>query len=392
MALPSDCCGCFACVNVCLKSAIEMRKNSEGFLYPVVNNNLCIHCGVCEKVCPIINVVSNNCVTAPTAFAAKINDEVQRAASSSGGIFGALAIETINRNGIVWGVAFDEHLELQHIGVKTIEDLSKLQGSKYFQAAVGFSYKAVKKELKTGRRVLFSGTPCQIAGLYGYLGKYDYPNLLTIDVICHGVPSPKVFRRYVQEKEFQENAQLKQIYFRDKILGWKLFSMTRVIEYSPGEAVLPVLKRKSETLQKDLFMRAFLRNICLRPSCHSCHYAKFPRIADITLGDYWGIQTIHPAFDDDKGTSLVLLNSSKGIQAWNDIQSQITAIETDLETAIRFNPSVHKSCQPDKNRTKFFAELETKPFHELVEKYCKKPSIVQRVWNKFKSVLRRMVH
>jgi coenzyme F420-reducing hydrogenase beta subunit len=392
MALPSDCCGCFACVNVCPKSAIEMRENSEGFLYPVVNNNLCIHCGACEKVCPIINEVPNNCVTAPTAFAAKINDEVQRAASSSGGIFSALAINTINRNGVVWGVAFDEHLELQHIGVETIEALSKLQGSKYFQAAVGLSYKAVKKELKTGRPVLFSGTPCQIAGLYGYLAKNDYPNLLTIDVICHGVPSPKVFRRYVQEKEFQDKAQLKQIYFRDKKHGWKSYSVTRVMACSTGEALSPVLDRKSETLKENSFMRAFLRNICLRPSCHNCHYAKFPRIADITLGDYWGIQTIHPEFDDDKGTSLVLLNSSKGIQAWNDIQNQITAMETDLETAIRFNPSVHKSCQPDKSRMKFFAELETKPFHELVEKYCKKPSMVQRVWDKFKRGLRRMVH
>ena len=185
--------------------------------------------------------------------------------------------------------------------------------------------------------------------------------------------------KYIAEKEAKEQAKVKKVNFRDKVLGWKLFSMTTIMDDS---------KKHSQTLKDDLFMRVFLGDICLRPSCHDCHYAKFPRIADITLGDYWGIQTIHPEFDDDKGASLVLINSKSGQSAWDKIQSQITAIPSNLETAIKHNPSVHKSPLPHKNRTQFFAALDASSLSKLASTYCPKASIWRRVLRKLKRVIK----
>lgn len=390
---PDNCFGCFACLNICGKNAISMHENYEGFLYPQIDSELCTDCRKCEIVCPALNNIQNpnNAVEKPDAFAAIHCDDQIRKDSSSGGIFSALASTVLTDSGVVFGVSLEKDLSLRHIAIKTIEALPKLQGSKYFQAAVGSAYQQVKQELHFKRQVLFSGTPCQIAGLYGFLGgQRSDPNLITIDLICHGVPSPKVFRKYIQECENNRYGKTIDVSFRDKRSGWKSYSVTTVMEYNLEEAANGSKnnrKRYSKTLHQDLFMRAFLQNICLRPSCHSCDYARFPRIADITLADYWGVSHIHPEMDDNKGTSLVLLNSERGRSLWNNSLHNVKAVVTDLDIAVRYNPGAYRSQPPHKDRQLFFQNLDSEPFNKIVQKYCKKMSLNKRILRKFKLIL-----
>ena len=374
------CSGCSACANICLQNAISMQPSKEGFLIPIVNKDLCSKCGLCVKICPVLNLVENDCVKEPKAFAAKINDEDIRLQSSSGGVFTALAQKVIEENGVVFGAALDKGLNLFHIGVETTEELSKLRGSKYFQSQIGDTYKQVKSLLLKERPVLYSGTPCQIAGLYAYLRNKKYQNLVTVDVICHGAPTPKLFKIYKQEIEEKNKGILKEINFRNKNKGWKSYSITKVIANNSDE--VGCNNEISDTLKDNVFMRLFLKDICLRESCHHCTYSKIPRIADITLGDYWGIQNIHPDFDDDKGTSLVLLNSKTGEALWNKVQENITIIPTDLKTAIKHNPSVQSSCKSHPKRKDFFEQLGKEPLQSLANRYCRKPNIIKRLIKK----------
>jgi len=389
---PDNCCGCFACVNICTLNAVSMKENKEGFLYPQINQELCKHCGLCETVCPSVNNIQNpnNIFQKPDAYAAVHCDEKIQKESSSGGLFSALATRILLEGGIVFGAAIGKNLSLQHIGINKAEDLWRLRGSKYYQSSIGEAYQQAKRELLSGRKVLFSGTPCQIAGLYGFLGKKKYDsNLLTVDVICHGVPSPKVFRKYIEECESDRSGKVTQVFFRDKISGWKSYSMTTVMEYDSRKVVFANKnKRISRTLHQDLFLRVFLQDICLRPCCHECIYARFPRVADITLADYWGVIRVHPEMDDDRGTSLVLLNSPKGSLLWKKIKEVVKSVPTDFDTAIRYNPSAYSSHAPDKNRKNFFQELDSEPLSILVKRYCKKNTILKRIFRKLKLILR----
>lgn len=372
--LPSlDCCGCSACVNVCPHDALSMVENAEGFLTPHVDGECCVGCFACEMACPVLYQVHRGHKKIPLTYAAWINDEKVRKLSSSGGIFSALAISVIQRDGIVFGAVFDENLELHYGSAETEAELAALRGSKYLQASVGFAYRSVNSALENGRNVLFVGTPCQVAGLYGFLGNGEYSRLLTADVVCHGVPSPKVFRKYIREKASLEHGRIRQIRFRDKVSGWKNYSVVTLKGEEKGQnsdsdhECLEMLTPFSE----DLFMRAFLSNICLRSSCYACRYNRLPRVADITLGDYWGVEKVHPELDDDRGVSLVLVNSERGAEAWGAIQKNIVAKSSDLKKAIVFNPSICQSSRSHRNRGRFFAELDSKPLSQIVKKFCK---------------------
>ena len=368
-----------------------MKENTEGFLYPQVNHDLCNHCGLCQTVCPSINKTQNLHIIFknPVAYAAVHCDEEIRKESSSGGVFSALSTSILEKGGVVFGAAIQENLSLQHIGINDVEDLWKLRGSKYYQSSVGDSYRRVKRELNSGRKVLFSGTPCQVAGLYGFLGnEKTVNNLITVDVICHGVPSPKVFRKYIEEREFKHCGKIKQVFFRDKISGWKSYSMTTFMEYDSSKVVLfNRNKRISRTFKNDIFLRAFLQDICLRPSCHECIYARIPRVADITLADYWGVSRIHPEMDDDRGVSLVLVNSQEGNLSWENIQKSVKAIPTDFKTAISYNPSAYSSHTPHECREIFFEELDSVALSKLVKRYCKKKPVIKRIFWKIKSII-----
>lgn len=298
------CCGCSACVQACPKQCIEMKADDEGFLYPKVHEGDCINCGLCVRVCPIVK--SNEKVGANNdevqAYSAYFNDEAIRLSSSSGGLFSAIAQHIIRENGVVFGAAFDDDFMVHHIAVDTMEGLAKLRGSKYTQSRIENTYQEAKQYLESGRPVLYSGTACQIAGLKSYLKK-DYEQLLTIDVLCHGVPSPKVWEIYINEQGETHESKITKICFRDKSTGWKGYSVK--LNFENGTEY-------SQVFNQDAFMRLFLSNVCLRPSCHDCLFKGFPRVSDITLGDCWGVEKHFPEMDDNKGTSVVIVNSQKG--------------------------------------------------------------------------------
>ena len=348
---------------------ITMQEDKEGFLYPVIDNNLCATCGLCEKVCPIINQAEEQ-IPLRTLVAKNKNEEIRKA-SSSGGIFTLYAEKTIKKGGIVYGAIFNEKWEVRHSAVETIEGLNRLRGSKYVQSKIGNCYQEAEKRLKEGREVLFTGTPCQIAGLKRYLRK-EYKNLTTIDVVCHGVPSPRVWREYLKER-CQELGisinDIKEISFRDKVVGWKRFSLSlktdTLYTYKP--------------LDNDTFMRCFLNDLCLRPSCYTCPARKGKSGSDITLADLWGCQEICPDLDDDKGLSLVLVrNAQKEIKLpfCKDIE---------YSEALKHNPAIENSAIKPNKRDKFFKVAIKKGVYKATEDCLHKSSIsifVEKVlWN-----------
>lgn len=355
----SRCCGCEACVNICPSHCIQMVSDSEGFLYPVPDMGHCLSCGKCEDICPVLHPAVETSVK-PAAWAAMNRSDAVRKESSSGGVFSLLAESVIQNGGVVFGAAFNECFDVEHIAVETMEDLARLRGSKYTQSRIGTVFQQVRHHLKAGREVLFSGTPCQIEGLRVFLGA-DYANLLLIDLVCHGVPSPLVWREYVAFRETKNASQTRRISSRHKKYGWKRFSVSFTF-MNDTEYLAP--------LERDVFMRAFLTDCCLRPSCGTCAFKKIGRASDITLADFWGIQSVLPPLDDDKGTSLVIVHSPKGTKAFDAVSSSCTRASVALDAALRGNPAMTKSVVFHKNRSKFFGNLKKLPFDVLVKRYA----------------------
>ena len=373
------CMGCHACYNKCPVKAIEMVEDEKGFKYPQVNKEKCINCGLCEKVCPILNQI--NIANEPKAYAVKNKNEEVREKSSSGGMFSLLAEKVLQDGGVVFGAAFDEDWQLKHTYVENIEDLQIFRGSKYLQSVVGDTYSKVKDFLVEGRKVMYTGTPCQIEGLKAYLGK-DYEDLLTQDIICHGVPSPKVHKKYLGYlKDKYKSQNIKSIIHRTKINGWKNWCVN--IKFDNSEYI--------ESHNKEPYMQSFLRNTSLRESCYNCQFKKKHRISDITLADFWGIENVAPEMDDDRGTSLVIINSEKGKKIFEQIKDKINYKQVDFEEAIRYNPSMTTSVKPDPNREKFFENLDKMPFDELVKKYTYTPSVFKRILWKVKRVVKKII-
>lgn len=285
-----QCCGCGACVQCCPKRCITMQPDEQGFLYPHIDIDSCVNCGFCEKVCPILNNKNNR---EPLATYAAINpNEEIRIKSSSGGIFTPIAEHILVNGGVVFGAKFNEKWEVVHDFTESIDGLEAFRGSKYVQSVIGESYRKAELFLKQGRTVLFSGTPCQISGLKRYLQK-DYNNLYTVDVVCHGVPSPFVWKQYINNK------RLVSVNFRNKQLGWKNFS-------------LMLSDDVCQSHRENIYMRGFLNNLTLRQSCFRCKAKSGSSGSDLVIADYWGVNGIHPELDDDKGVSLVLIYTKRG--------------------------------------------------------------------------------
>lgn len=372
------CNGCHACVNVCPKKCIEMKEDSEGFLYPEIDSDKCVDCHLCENICPVISGKNIPHENVPDVYVAFNRDEKIRMKSSSGGIFTLIAEWIINQNGIVFGAALSEDFRsVNHIAVDNISDLKKLRGSKYLQSTIGNAYIQAKEYLDSGRKVLFTGTPCQIGGLYSFLRK-DYENLYTQDIICHGVPSSKVWKKYLAEHERRTDSGIHNVYFRHKKKsGWKEYSL--LCEFSNKKAYI-------KTFNQDPFMKAFLSDMCLRPSCYECSFKSVKRQADITLADFWGIQNVCPEMDDDKGTSLVMVHSEKGRSLWKSIGDDIIQKEVSPDIVAQYNPSVSRSVCSHRNRTKFFENLGRYSVAELDRRY-NKPLFRRRVKRFLKKIL-----
>ena len=366
-----DCCGCHSCYNICPTQAIKMQADEYGFKYPIVDQNKCINCGLCEKVCPIINKITRD--NKPEAYAIINKDEDVRKKSSSGGVFTLIAERIIEKGGVVFGASFDEKFIVKHIKVENNDGLQKLRGSKYVQCDINKTYTEAKEILETGRTVLFTGTPCQINGLYSFLNK-NYDNLYTQDIICHGVPSPKVWKNYLGYRNKIDKQVPIKINFRQKDNGWKEFAMS--FKY----AKKTYLKDHGE----DLYMKAFLSNLSLRDSCYECNFKDKKRISDITLGDFWGINNILPDMNDNRGISLVIINSEKGKELLENISNKIIKKQVDFEESIKYNSAMIHSVPLNKNREKFLRKIDSKNFSILCFKYIRIPNLNKKISNKIK--------
>jgi len=303
----------------------------------------------------------------PQAYACRNKDESVRLLSSSGGLFTLIAGQIISNRGVVFGASFGHDFTVSHSYAETMEELEGLRGSKYVQSKIGDTYKQIKGFLSQGQLVLFSGTPCQIGGLKAYLQNH-YEKLFCVDIICHGVPSPKVWQKYVAYREKRAKSPTRRISFRRKDEGWKRYSVSFSFENNTEYL---------QTLDKDLYMQAFLRDICLRPSCYACNFKTLHRQSDITLADFWGIQHILPEMDDDKGTSLLLLNSNSGKKMFEGIKNQIAYQEVVMSHAIAYNQPAIKSALQNPKRKTFFKELDQMPFDKLVNRHCSDTAIVR---------------
>lgn len=296
----SRCCGCEACSNICPVNAIEMRLDSEGFTYPSINPTQCIECGACARVCPIMNSqrLEKNC---ETFYAARAYDNDLRYASSSGGVFPVLANYVLNKNGVVFGAAMEEKGVVRHIAIENSQDIKKIQGTKYVQSKIGDSYKQIKKLLEHDVFVMFVGTPCQCEGLKLYLGK-EYENLLVADLICFGVPSLGIWNKYVKYLEGKFGGEMTSYYFRDKRAK------------DNGHTIACNINGKELTwkLNSDIYCNLYVSENMVRPSCYECKYCTEMRSSDITLGDFWGIDNVHPELNDQMGTSLIITHTQKG--------------------------------------------------------------------------------
>lgn len=355
------CCGCEACVNACPKHCINFKEDEEGFRYPKIDKSTCIDCGLCEKVCPVINQAPPQ--EPLSVYAAKNTNEEELLKSSSGGIFILLAKLVLRQGGVVFGAKFDEDWKVIHAYAETEGEIQTFMGSKYVQSRIGNTYSQARVFLKQGRKVLFSGTPCQIAGLNHFLRK-KYDNLITVDVICHGVPSPKVWGKYLSEVTNNGVKVIKNCKFRNKDNGWKRFNFK--IEYSSKDKPIII----SSYHKDNLFMRAFLSNMILRPSCYNCKAKSGRSHSDITIADFWGIQNVVPEMDDDKGTGLVLVNSPKGKTIIDTLKIKKAGIA--FTTAIKGNKSWSTSVAPHPMRERFFRKMDnTKKVTKLIEKELK---------------------
>lgn len=353
------CCGCGACLNVCPKNAISFREDAEGFAYPSVDEGKCIDCSLCVKVCPVL---SPDVERLPLkVYAAKNRDLQERIQSSSGGMFLPLAREVLRQGGQVFGVEFSEDFRsARHACTSDADGVKRFSGSKYIQSDTGRTYSQTKMFLGNGVPVLYSGTPCQIAGLRKFLRK-DYENLYTVDLVCHGVPSPGIWRRYMDETAPEGTASVN---FRDKVTGWKRFSL--VMKDSSGKVLF------SQREDENVFMDGFLKNLYLRPSCYRCPARKGRSGSDLTIADYWHLKKTLPDFDDNTGVGLVLVNTAKGARLFDSVDFE--RVETPYAPASAGNPAIENDFRPLKGREEFFRKAaRAKRIVPLIRKYTRDP-------------------
>lgn len=374
-----DCCGCTACVSICPKHCVKMKQDREGFLYPVINIDVCTQCNACNNVCPVLNVgqkeVPPRSYSSKTkAYAAFIEDEEILLASSSGGIFTGVASVILEEGGVVYGAAWVNG-EVCHIAVDSIEELARLRGSKYVQSSLEGVLSEVREHLRAERKVLFSGTPCQIAGLRAFLRK-EYDHLLTIEVACHGAPSPKVLRRYMQELQQQYGDDVK-LNFRSKRDGWREYKVTA---YTGAEYHF------HEGQKENIYMRGFLHELYSRPICHECPFKSGASGADITLADFWGIEKVLPDFPSLNGVSLVLAHSAKSEEMLMNLQ-RLNVNEVDLHQALKQNGALVHSEDPHPERNYFFKYLDEMPYRILLE-----DCITLRPITRFKLSIKSFLH
>ena len=380
-----DCTGCAACANICPIGCISMIEDNEGFVYPQVNDSECIKCGMCDKACPIKKCKPTNTEVKNTLAYAVVNkDDRVRYNSSSGAVFPLLANYVLEKNGVVFGAAFDDNYSVCHCGIDNKNEVERLYTSKYVQSNIGDCYKQAKKNLDEDKWVLFSGTPCQIAGLNAFLNGKMYEKLITIDFICHGVPSAGIWRKYVNEYIGKPN-NISNINFRCKKHGWSNYHF--LAEYKDGK------KSIYESAQKNSYVNGFLKNLYLRPSCYDCSFKSLNRISDITIADFWGVRHICPKLYDDKGCSLVVVNTKKGEAVFDCLKPGMIYEEANINEAVKHNSAMVKSVVPHIKRQEFFERCNDENICTLIDELCKESMKVRikRYLNRICRRLRRVI-
>lgn len=370
------CTGCAACMNICPKECIVLKEDDEGFRYPYIDREKCIDCGLCEKVCMVGKEKgSSSQFIMPKAYACYSKDEKVRAGSMTAGIAYLCGKCVIERGGAVFGVVGDVLHKVEHKKAVTLEELLPMRGSKYLQSDIGYIYREVKAELLDGREVLFTGTPCQVAGLYGYLGK-EYDSLYTLDLICHGVPSKMVLKKYIQELE-EEKGSKAIAFYRDKELGWKPACFSCV--FADGTKL-------SQKGKDNLYIRAFMTNMITRQSCQDCEYAKIPRIGDVSVGDYLQGNKSEMHDKENKGLSLITLNSAKGFQLFDRIRREVYVVEYPLREVIKESAHLAKSPKRNIYRRSYFYLIKRYSFSG-VNRIMLPRGVVHKILRRMYSVL-----
>ncbi len=352
------CCGCSACASICPKNCIEMKEDNEGFLYPCVDKKSCVECDLCEKVCPILNYKKTDKNHNQSAFIVQNKDKEVCRQSTAGGAFSAIGEYVIDQGGIVFGVELQDDYFVRHIGVSDKEKLVKFRNSKYVQSYIGNSYKEVKEYLNSGRLVCFSGTPCQIEGLLTYLGGKP-ENLVLVDVVCRAVPSPGVWRKYINMIS-EKLGGIKSVRFRDKTLGY---------QYSTME-----LRDKNNRIyrggsESHPWLRMFLSGMIIRPSCTECPFRAPYRKSDFTIWDCFNIHNIDKSFNENTGTTRMLIHTDKGKRIFENIKDNFKYKNIDVEVAIKNVKEMVFSPEFNVKRKEFFKDYENIPMDELINKY-----------------------
>lgn len=357
------CYGCGACINSCKTEALKMKKNEKGFSYPELDKNKCVECNKCYNVCPTVHENLKKVFNRPTlqnTYSIRHRDDTVRLKSSSGGLFTALADYILKHDGVICGVVWNEDFSVKHICANTINDKDKMVQSKYIQSEIEYCFREIENYLKMGKKVLFTGTPCQVAGLKLFLKNKNLDNLFLCDVLCGGNVSPGFFQEYVKFIEKNRKDKVSSVCFRTKKLGWKQHHIRIILQNSEYEGA-----RKNE----EPFFSLYLKKYIIRDACFKCEFASKQRVSDITMGDFWGIEKKDPKIDDDKGISIAIVNTEKGQKLIDAIKNKIYIEKRDLDIAVPKQINLQRPPLKPREREKFWNDYVKKGSEYTLKKY-----------------------
>ena len=357
-----DCCGCTACKSICPNQAITMLSGEEDFLYPSIDESICSECGLCKEVCAFQNEYETlHNLESPDVYALKHKSDEVRMNSSSGGAFSAISDFILSENGVIYGAAFDKEFRVIHKRAETEGERNKFRGSKYVQSDLKEVFVQIRQDLKNSRKVLFTGTPCQVAGLNNYLKKSvtGTDQLITVDVICHGVSSPLVFADYIDYCQEKNKRKITNYCFRSKVNGW---GHTEETIYNNG-------RRDSTSILSQIHKELFYSNLCLRLACYNCKYTNFNRPSDITIADFWGVENYLPEFKDELGVSAVIINTTKGKLTYSHFKVEANTIASNIEECAAKQANMHAPTPLNPRRDDFWIDYLHRGFDYVIRKY-----------------------